>query len=231
MPGLFVTGTDTGIGKTWVTAGIVRALRASGVDVVGMKPIASGCEMTAAGLRNDDALAILAASDLGDEAYPTVNPVALPLPASPHIAARAADVAVDFGAIDRAFTVLIARHRFVLVEGVGGWSVPLAGPEPAWIMQADVARTFGLPVILVVGLRLGCINHALLTAHALAADGQTLVGWIGNTIDPDGASQAVLDTLRDLLPAPHLGTVGYQATVDETLARRALDSATATTAG
>lgn len=231
MPALFVTGTDTGIGKTWVTTGIVRALRVAGIDAVGMKPVASGCETTPAGLRNDDALAILAASGLGTGDYALVNPLALPMPASPHIAARAAGIDVDLEMIGRAFAALRQRHHFVLVEGVGGWSVPLSGPHPDWVMQSDMVRAFDLPVILVVGLRLGCINHALLTARALADDGQPLLGWIGNVIDPDGGGAAVIDTLRALLPAPHLGTVTHGADVDEALARAVFAVAETATAG
>jgi dethiobiotin synthetase len=223
MAGLFVTGTDTGIGKTWVTAGLVRALRAQGVDAVGMKPVASGCEPTPAGLRNEDALALLSAGGLGDAHYPLVNPVALPMPASPHIAARAAGTRVDLDDVMRAFDALSRRHRHVIVEGVGGWSVPLAGPDPVWIMQSAMVRLLELPVILVVGLRLGCINHALLTARALKDDGIELRGWIGNTIEP-AAGPPAIDTLRDLLEAPHLGTVEFQHDVGAALAAATLEA-------
>ena len=216
MRALFVTGTDTGIGKTWVTAGLVRALRARGIDAVGMKPVASGCASTAHGWRNDDALALLRASGLSDDAYALVNPVALPMPASPHLAAADAGVNVDIAVIGRAFDTLIQRHRYVLVEGVGGWSVPLSGPPDVWRMQSDLVRALNLPVLLVVGLRLGCINHALLSACAIVNDGYVLKGWIGNRIDPDWDQvDAVTDTLRTLLPSQHLGTVTFDAEPDE----------------
>jgi dethiobiotin synthetase len=207
---LFVAGTDTGIGKTWVSAGLVRALRAGGVDAVGMKPVASGCSAGPDGWRNDDALALLAAGGLPEADYPLVNPVALPLPASPHLAAAAAGTVVALAPVAQALRHLRERHALVVVEGVGGWCVPLAGPPGPWLMQAALVDALRLPVLLVVGLRLGCINHAVLSARAIAADGAGLVGWIGNALAPDWDQQAaVVATLQALLPAPLLGCIGH----------------------
>lgn len=209
---LFITGTDTGIGKTWVTAGLVRALRARGINAVAMKPVASGCTPTPHGWRNDDALALLRAGALPEDAYALVNPVGLPMPASPHLAAADAGMPMDFGAIRSAFDALRRRHRCLLIEGVGGWSVPLSGPPDAWRMQSDLVRALALPVLLVVGLRLGCINHALLSARAIVNDGFVLKGWLGNRIDRDwDQADAVTETLRVLLRPPHLGTIAYDA--------------------
>lgn len=213
---VFVSGTDTGIGKTWVTAALIRALRARGIDAVGMKPVASGCTRTPHGWRNDDALALLQASDLPEDAYDRVNPIALPMPASPHIAAADADRRIDLAAIGQAFDDLRRRHDVVLVEGVGGWAVPLSGPPGPWRMQSELVQLFELPVLLVVGLRLGCINHALLSARAIAGDGRLLGGWIGNRIDPDWDQvDPVTDTLQALIDAPSLGTLEFRAGADE----------------
>lgn len=221
---LFVAGTDTGIGKTWVTAALVRGLRARGLHAGGMKPVASGCMTTPAGWRNDDALALLAASGLADENYSQVNPVALPLPASPHIAAAAAGVRVSLAAIEHAFVDLGRLRSPLLVEGVGGWSVPLSGPDQGWCMQADLVRRLDLPVLLVVGLRLGCINHALLSARAITADGCRLLGWIGNEIEP-GWSQldAVQATLDERLSAPCLGQIRFGAQAPPDLLQALVD--------
>jgi dethiobiotin synthetase len=224
---IYLTGTDTGVGKTWVTAALVRGLRRRGVDAVGMKPVASGCERTPTGWRNEDALALLAAADLPDRDYGLVNPVALEMPASPHIAAAAAGVRVELAQIADAFATLRRRHACVLVEGVGGWLAPLAGPPQPWWLQADLVRALTLPVLLVVGLRLGCISHALLTARVVADDGCALRGWIGNALEPAWSQAApVLDTVRALLPAPHAGDLGFRgeapdASLDAVLAAMA----------
>lgn len=211
MSGVYVAGTDTGIGKTRVTVALVQALRATGIDAVGMKPVASGCERSADGWRNDDALQLIRAGGQDGLDYARVNPVALPVPASPHIAAEQAGVTVTLPPVLAAHAWLAARHARVLVEGVGGWSVPLAGPPTPWLWQADLVRALDLPVLLVVGLRLGCINHAVLSARAIAADGCRLAGWIGNRLDPrlTGTDQAVLASLEALLPAPCWGVLGF----------------------
>jgi len=183
--GFYITGTDTGIGKTVVSTALLHALRARGLRAVGMKPVASGCEYviqggTPQGWRNDDALALQAASE-PQPAYADLNPYALPLPLAPELAAREAGVSIDLDTILAAHARLQAQADAVVVEGVGGWAAPLS----ATLDQADLVRALDMPVLLVVGLRLGCLNHAILSAQMIAADGCHLAGWIGNAIDPD----------------------------------------------
>jgi dethiobiotin synthetase len=203
---LFVAGTDTGIGKTHAACALIHALRASGRSVCGMKPVASGCMETARGLRNEDALALLAASSAPSPAYDEINPIALREPLSPHLAAAHEGVTIALQMLQPAFHALHTRYDMVVVEGVGGWRVPLA-PE---LFASEIARTWALPVILVVGLRLGCLSHARLTAEAIEADGCHLAGWIGNCIDPAMAAiEENIDTLRTLLPAPCLGILPH----------------------
>jgi dethiobiotin synthetase len=200
---VFIAGTDTGIGKTHAACSLVHALRATGASVCGMKPIASGCVQTAQGLRNDDALALQAAS-APMPAYEHINPLALREPLSPHLAAAREGVTIALTPLQAAFQVLHARYDIVVVEGVGGWRVPLA---PGLLA---LPRAWQLPVILVVGLRLGCLNHALLSAEAIGADGCRLVGWIGNCIDPAmDALEENIATLRAMLPGPCLGILPH----------------------
>ncbi|MGB8715607.1 MAG: dethiobiotin synthase [Rhodanobacteraceae bacterium] len=204
-PSVFIAGTDTEIGKTHVSVALLHALRAAAVDACGMKPIASGCEDTPQGLRNTDALVLQAASS-GAPSYQEVNPVALSAPVSPHLAARADGLAIDPDAIVRAHRRLLAKHDCVVVEGIGGWLVPLDDRHTT----ADLVRKLDIPVLLVVGLKLGCLNHALLSARAIEADGARLLGWIGNRVDPDMAmAQANIDTLGHRLPVPCLGTMSH----------------------
>jgi dethiobiotin synthetase len=201
---VFIAGTDTGIGKTHAACTLLHALRAAGHHACGMKPVASGCTQTPLGLRNDDALALQAAGSDASLPYGLVNPVALRDPLSPHLAAAHDGVDISLAPMRAAFDQLCAAHSYVVVEGVGGWRVPLA----PGLFAADIAKQWRLPVILVVGLRLGCLNHALLSAQAIAADGCRLLGWIGNRIDPAmDAVEENLATLRTLLPAPCLGVL------------------------
>jgi len=200
---VFIAGTDTGIGKTHVASTLIYAVREAGYHTCGMKPVASGCVLTAQGLRNDDALALQAASS-APLAYELVNPIALSEPLAPHLAAAHEGIEISLPSLRRAFDQLSGGHQRVVVEGVGGWLVPLA----PGLSAADIAKEWKLPVILVVGLRLGCINHALLSARAIEADGCRLLGWIGNRIDPDMlAPDENLATLRELIPAPCLGVL------------------------
>lgn len=202
---LFVAGTDTGIGKTHAACTLIHALRAAGLSVCGMKPVASGCIETAHGLRNEDALALQAASEPAP-AYEEINPVALREPLSPHLAAALAGVTIALPPLHAAFQKLSTRYDMVVVEGVGGWRVPLA----PGLLASELPKAWGLPVVLVVGLRLGCLNHALLSAEAIQADGCRLVGWIGNCIDPEMiAIEENIATLRALLPAPCLGLLPH----------------------
>ena len=204
MRGVFVSGTDTGVGKTCASAALLHALRARGLRASGMKPVASGCRATPEGLRNDDAEALLAASD-PQPRYADCNPFAFAEPIAPHIAARIAGATIDVAHVRAAFDRIAAEAGRVVVEGVGGWAVPLS--ESA--LQVDLVHALDLPVVLVVGLRLGCLNHALLTAEAVAARGLRLCGWVANTVDPEMPYVAQnLDALaQGLGAAPCLGLV------------------------
>jgi len=204
---VLVTGTDTGIGKTHSSVALLHAFRATGLRAVGMKPVASGCDWIDGRWRNADALALQTASDPRPD-YAEVNPVALPEPTAPTLAALAAGVTVDIAALYAAHARLAARAHVVLVEGAGGWDAPLA----EGLEHRDLARHIGGAVVLVVGLRLGCLSHARLTARAIEADGCRLVGWIGNRIDPNFArADDYVGLLTDALPAPCLGVLPFVA--------------------
>lgn len=177
--GWFITGTDTGVGKTRVSRLLLEALKRDGYSAVGMKPVASGCVASAAGLRSDDAESLLAASSVTSD-YADVNPYRFAPAIAPHLAARETGVEINLEKILDSFQHLQAISTWVVVEGVGGWSVPLGDR----LTMADVARAMKLPVILVVGLRLGCLNHALLTAEAIRRADVPLAGWVANQIDP-----------------------------------------------
>jgi dethiobiotin synthetase len=214
MPrGVFVTGTDTGVGKTIVTAALIRALTREGLRVVGMKPVAAGAAATADGLRNADALALLAAGNV-KAPYETVNPYCFAAPIAPHIAARDAGISIDIEHLQRRFGVLASAADCVIVEGAGGWLTPIS----ASLTMADVAAALALPVVLVVGLKLGCLNHTLLTARALAAHGAGPAGWIGNSIEHAFARAADnIAALENLLGEPAATIVPYTAHAPEML--------------
>ena len=210
MQGFYVTGTDTGIGKTRSSAALLHALRERGLRAVGMKPVASGCERIDGEWKNADALELIEASD-PRPAYANCNPFALRLPLAPELAARDAGIDVALPPLLTAHARLAASADIVVVEGVGGWAAPLSSS----LMQADLVRALDLPVVLVVGLRLGCLNHALLSARAIAADGCRLIGWIANAIDPD--MDAVEDNVAMLaarLPAPCWGRLPFDPAAD-----------------
>jgi dethiobiotin synthetase len=205
MPSYYLTGTDTGAGKTFATCALLHAARASGRRALGMKPVASGCTLADGAWRNDDALALLA---LGSEAvdYAWINPFALPDATAPEIAAARAGIVVEPGPILAAHARLAARAEFLFAEGVGGWLAPLG----ATLDQSALVHALGLPVILVVGLRLGCLNHARLTARAIAADGCELAGWIATDVDPQlEHADAYFSALQRVLPAPLLGRLPH----------------------
>jgi len=203
---LFIAGTDTGIGKTHASCALLHALRAAGLRSTGMKPVASGCIETMHGLQNEDALALRAASSAPLPPYSRSNPVALREPLSPHLAAAHEGVTIALPPLRAAFDALCAEHDVVVVEGVGGWRVPLA----PGLFASDIAKAWELPVVFVVGLRLGCLSHSLLSVEAILADGCRLAGWIGNRIDPAmDAVEENLATLRELLPAPCLGVLPH----------------------
>ncbi len=200
----FIAGTDTDVGKTTIAAGLLHAARAAGLSTAAVKPIASGCTATPQGLRNADALALQAECCPALD-YAPVNPFAFAPAIAPHIAAREAGVTLNTSALaDAVQAVLDRRADFTLVEGAGGWRVPLNARETL----AALPNRLQLPVILVVGVRLGCISHALLSAEAIAHDGLVLAGWVANILDPAMSRlEENLATLDELLPAPCLGRV------------------------
>ncbi len=199
----FVTGTDTGVGKTWISAGLMRCHSAAGRSVAGMKPVASGCRRTRAGLRNEDAENLQALASVSPP-YELVNPVSLPDAVAPQIAAARAGMRIDPEAIRAAYLELRGQADAVIVEGIGGWRVPLSEVGTT----ADLVRLLDLPVLLVVGLRLGCINHALLSVESIAADRIPLAGWVANHVQPGFAEAAeVVNYLSEHIAAPLIGTV------------------------
>jgi dethiobiotin synthetase len=199
---LFVTGTDTGVGKTRAARALIRAARAQGTRVCGWKPVATGCARTAGGLRNADALALQQAAGT-QEPYELLNPCAYERAVAPHLAARLEQRSIRIAELDRAHAELAQRYELIVAEGAGGWRVPL---DDAWTLGAWVAER-EWPVVLVVGLRLGCLNHAQLTAEAVARDTQ-LAGWIGNVLPPEmELLEDNLVTLRERLAAPCWGVL------------------------
>lgn len=203
--GWFVTGTDTGVGKTRVATALLEALSRRGVRVVGLKPVASGCDLTAEGLRNADAQALLQCTSVA-LAYGDVNPYAFGPAVAPHLAAAAAGVRIDIAAIRGCYERVAGAADAVIVEGIGGWYVPI----DERLTMADVARALGLPVILVVGIRLGCLSHALLTVEGIARTGLPLAGWVANGIDPAVALfEENVGALRERIRAPLLGVVPH----------------------
>ncbi len=218
LPGLFVTGTDTGIGKSVASAALLHALRAGGARAVGMKPVASGCEPGPDGWRNEDALLLQAASQPRPR-YEDVNPYALPQPLAPEIAAAEAGVEIALEPILAAHARLAAQADTVVVEGVGGWAAPVS----ARLDQIDLVSALKLPVVLVVGLRLGAINHARLSVRAIQADGAELIGWIANGIDPHMArADENFEILRRRLPVPCWGRLPHAAQPDPAVLAAAL---------
>jgi len=208
----FVTGTDTGVGKTLVSAALLHALASYYPRVVGMKPVAAGTTLMDGLQANDDVLALRAASSC--RVPPELdNPVLLPDAVSPHIAAARAGVHIDIPHLVACHRQLMLLADAVVVEGAGGFMVPLSDTETG----ADLAQALGLPVVLVVGLRLGCLNHALLTAAAIRARGLTLAGWVANHIDPGMLAQGDnIAFLQHQLAAPLLASIAHQSQPDPT---------------
>jgi dethiobiotin synthetase len=213
VAGFFITGTDTGVGKTWATVALMRFLQAQGLAVLGMKPVASGCFWQDGVLRNEDALALQTYATLHID-YAKLNIYAFEPPISPHLAARRVGRAVRLEEIVRQCRELEQLADCVLVEGVGGWEVPLNDAERV----SHLAKALKLPVILVVGMRLGCLNHALLTYDAMARSGVSCAGWIANGVEAGfSCLEENLETLRSLLPAPCLGVVPHVGGQPESL--------------
>jgi len=204
MKQYFIAGTDTDVGKTFVTQALMLALIQQGKSCVGFKPIAAGCESTNEGLRNSDALALQALSEPKPE-YSLVNPIAYEAPVAPHLAAIVENNALDMQQIEEAFGQLLGLNTdCLLVEGAGGWRLPLGEGK----FLSEFAIKHQLPVILVVGLKLGCLNHACLTVEAIQNDGLQIAGWVANQVEPDMLLiQENVDSLTQLIHAPFMGFV------------------------
>lgn len=203
--GYFVTGTDTDVGKTCISLGLVEKLKQSGKSVGVMKPISAGCENTEAGLRNSDAVMLQEVSNV-ELSYETINPYAFEPPIAPHIAAREVNTRVDMETIIKHFHTIQSQSESVITEGAGGWMVPLNDFQT----MADLAAQMALPVIVVVGMRLGCLSHALLTIQAIQKSKLPVAGWVANHIDPDmSRPQENIQTLIEMIDAPLLGEVPF----------------------
>ena len=205
--GVFITGTDTGVGKTTIALALMRALQDKGLRVVGMKPVASGCEQTPQGLRNDDAVKLLAQSS-APLPYEWINPYAFEPPIAPHIAAEKIGVTIDINVIRGCYEKIARQVDIVIVEGAGGWLAPINNEQT----MADVAVALELPVINVVAIRLGCLNHALLTNDAVANSGATLIGWVANVMDRESLTiKENIETLRLRTRANYFGETAVDA--------------------
>jgi len=219
LPHYFIAGTDTDAGKTLVTCALLRLAAAKGFTSCGLKPIAAGCDNDEGAWKNADALALIDASTVSLP-YSSVNPVALPLPMAPHIAAQQLGLSLSATQLAKQCEPFIESRNFTLVEGAGGWRVPLNADES----MAGLVKALQLPVVLVVGLKLGCLNHALLTVEAIAGDGLRLSGWVASQTDPDMAVvQENLDTLKTMIDAPCLGFIPYESSITPERAARFLD--------
>lgn len=204
--GLFVTGTDTGVGKTFASCALLHALRSRGEAPLPMKPIAAGAELREGRWTHDDTERLMEAAGLEAPWASRVTPTLLRAAMAPHIAAVREGIALGLEPVLAAFESLRAEGRFLVVEGVGGFRVPLADG----LDTVDLARTLDLPVVIVVGMRLGCLNHALLTRDAVAAAGLPLAGWIANTIDPDmDGFEDNVEALESRIEAPLLGVLPH----------------------
>lgn len=212
----FITGTDTGVGKTLISCALLHGFAAQGKSVVGMKPVAAGC---ADGGQHEDIRQLRAASNVL-ASHGQINPYCFVQPVAPLLAARFTGVSINFARIVESFSELNAQADVVIVEGVGGFRVPLSDGQDS----ADLAQQLGLPVILVVGMRLGCLNHALLTVEAIAARGLTLAGWVANVLDTDMVMpNENIAALQQRLGAPLLGVVPCQVQPDAHEAAAHLD--------
>lgn len=209
MHAFFIAGTDTGVGKTWTSCRVLEAASSAGMSALGLKPVAAGAETKFDGrMENEDAVALLkAVGEKRSLSIRDVNPICLPSPLSPHIAAERNNQLINVEKIMAAMMPLdTLKADLCLVEGAGGWRVPISEDET----MADLARALNLPVILVVGLRLGCINHSLLTAEAIRCDGMQLCGWIANEIDPDMAAlEENIATINRHIGAPMLARFSF----------------------
>ncbi|MDO8826646.1 dethiobiotin synthase [Methylophaga sp.] len=199
---LFVTGTDTEVGKTRISVGLIKLLQQQGLSVAAMKPVASGCEWHDSELQNADALALSQQADI-KLPYSQLNPYAFEPAIAPHLAAEQIGQTISLSMIETQFALIKHQADVVVVEGAGGWLVPLNEQQTI----ADLAQALKLPVVLVVAIKLGCINHALLTVQAITASGLTLKGWVANDFLQDPQSTAIIQSLTQRIVAPCLGIV------------------------
>ena len=211
MSGFFITGTDTEIGKTFVSSLLIKFLAEDGVSVVGMKPIASGAKIIDGVLKNDDALSLIQASNVEVD-YEMINPFIFEEAVSPHIAAEDAGVEIDLKKIKNHFNSLEKISDVVVVEGVGGWYAPLSSTTTV----ANLAEELQLPIILVVGLRLGCLNHAMLTAQVIRETGLPIAGWVANHVTKNfsSADKNILTLKHALNDFPFLGSIPFQTNIN-----------------
>lgn len=204
----FITGTDTGVGKTWATIALMHYFKEQGLTVVGMKPVAAGCEWLDGQLKNEDALLIQQNASIALE-YEEINPYAFEMPVSPHLADNGDFVKLD--KIEQSFERLKNKADVVIVEGVGGWLAPLNQEFDI----ADLAKILQIPVIMVVAIRLGCINHARLTFQAIQVSNIECAGWLAMCVDPAMQKQAEnIETLKNKISAPFLGELPFIAEMD-----------------
>ena len=208
--GFFITGTDTDVGKTWVALGLITALKKNHLKVMAMKPIACGCQVTSEGLRNDDAQ-LLSQHASTTQPYELVNPYAFAEAIAPHLAARHEGVDIHVANIVRAYAEIAHHADCVVVEGVGGWQVPISDTQTT----VAIAQALALPVILVVGIKLGCLNHALLTSESIERSGVSFAGWVATAIDRSCVGiEENIRALRERISAPLLGVVPYLEELD-----------------
>lgn len=205
----FVAGTDTDVGKTVSSKAILDALNMKGLNTSAYKPVAAGSEDKGEGVQNSDAIHLRSVANV-ELSYEEVNPYALLLPSSPHIAAEAEGVVIDYSVLSQGLAALKAKSDVVLVEGAGGWRVPVSKDDclSTWVKQEK------LPVVLVVGIKLGCLSHAMLTAEAIQHDGLEIIGWVANRSNPGTENYAeIIAMLEDKMPAPKLGEIPYMPSV------------------
>lgn len=208
--GYFITGTDTNVGKTLVASALVYKFAQDGFRAIGMKPVAAGCEVVEGKFLSEDAAQLIAASNVS-ASLEQINPYAFQPPIAPHIASIQAGIEIKLDTIRQAYAALTELADIVVVEGAGGFYVPLSDSQDI----AALAKALNLHVILVVGMRLGCLNHALLTAEAICARGLRLAGWVANTVDPDMAIfEENIASLKQRIQAPCLGVIPWQVSVD-----------------
>ncbi len=210
MTNFFITGTDTGVGKTWFTVAFMAALKGRGLNVMGMKPIATGAEKIKDRLINEDAKLIMQNCSQ-KVSYNLINPFVFELPIAPHVAAKHEGVVIELDQITKNYHLLKSMCDVLVVEGVGGWRVPVTNEHSL----TDLVSKLNLSVILVVGMRLGCINHAILTAEAINADGINLCGWVSNHLDRVYSnSEETIETLKKRLHCPHIADLRYNSNFD-----------------